>query len=80
MVIAVASIVAQRLRRGRTDGCGKKRANAATVRAQGNKARGGSGQANGYAILWEHNPPEAGMAELADAADSKSAYQKSNPL
>jgi hypothetical protein len=30
----------------------------------------------GYAILWERSPPKAGMAELADAADSKSADRK----
>ncbi len=29
--------------------------------------------ARSYAILWKQNPTQAGMAELADAADSKSA-------
>src|SRR5271155_394222 len=33
-------------------------------------------QDKGYAILWERSPPKAGMAELADAADSKSADRK----
>ncbi len=33
-------------------------------------------QDKGYAILWKRSPPKAGMAELADAADSKSADRK----
>jgi hypothetical protein len=38
------------------------------------------GWSKSYAILSESIPPDAGMAELADAADSKSSFRKSNSI